>query len=924
MAGRMGRSPLGTTVLLVALLAPVGELASQEGGEEVAEDAREGEVATAETPAFTAAPRSGEVVIDGRIEEEAWDAADVATDFVQARPVEGVPAEHDTEARILFDDESIYVAARMYDSSPSTIADQLVRRDRPGQFDFIEVGFDPNLDQRTGYSFQVSAAGVQSDSYLYEDRRRDDAWDAVWESAVARDSLGWTAELRIPLSQIRYEPADSAQTWGVNFRRERLASNEETHYSLVSRLQEGVVSQFGRLHDVRIPEAARRLEFLPYAVGRAHTGPAEEGDPFFDGNEADARIGTDFKMGIGGNFTLDATVNPDFGQVEADPAVINLTAFETFFEERRPFFVEDARIFDFNLSGGRNSLFYSRRLGRTPHGRAPRDAEFSEIPDNTTILGAAKLSGRTEGGLSVGALAAATGREHGRAYFPDTGQTREFLVEPPAQYGVFRLQQDFNDGASQIGGIVTGMRRSLPADGSFDHLTSEAFNGGVDFELQWNDREWALFGFMAGSHVRGDTTALIELQESSTHYFQRPDAPYVEMDSTATSMSGAEWRLQFERRRGDWTGAVWAAEVTPGFEINDLGFSQVQERLDGGASIGYRDITPGEHLRSWNVRAFTFQNWSHDVLKAGVGTFQNWQDAHLRGTIQTRGEVEFLNYWQVDANFGYGPQSMSRTATRGGPVMVEPANFNFGMGLRSDRRDPFNFRPNVRYRWDILGSGREFRAGINMEIRPTNGLEIRLDPTVTVQTDPAQYVATTDVLPYAPTFDRRYLFGKLERREFSMETRVDWAFSPTLTLQVFAQPFLSAGDYVQYRQLAEPGTFRFDEFEEGQVVESGGEVRCVGGRTCEDGQDVRYIDFDGDGTTDYTFDDEDFNFRSLIGNAVLRWEFRPGSRIFLVWQRQQRSRVALGDFSFDRDASALFDAPADDVFILKVDYWIGL
>lgn len=907
---------LAPAAVLLALLVPA-DLAGQGADEEELR-------AMARTPVVRTDRRSGELEIDGRLREAAWESAPVATGFVQAEPVEGAPAEQDTDVRILFDEDAIYVAARMHDSEPRRIAHQLVRRDQEGQYDYFEVAFDPNLDQRTGYLFRVSAAGVQRDEFLYDDNQSDHAWDAVWASEVARDSLGWTAELRIPLSQIRYEASDSAGAWGINFRRRRLASNEITHFSLISRLQDGVVSQFGLLEGVRIGNASRRLEFLPYGVSRVHTGPAEEGDPFFDGREADARVGADVKYGLGGSFTLDGTVNPDFGQVEADPAVIDLSAFETFFQERRPFFVEDARIFDFTLSGRQNRLFHSRRIGREPHGRAPPEADHAEVPDNTTILGAAKLSGRTSGGLSVGALAAATGAERGRAFFSEDGTVRKFLVEPRADYGVFRLRQDFAGGASQVGGIVTGMRRGLPDDGAFDHLTREAYSGGVDFELQWDDREWAFFGFLTGSHVRGDSTAIVRLQRSSNHYFQRPDARWVEMDSSATSMTGAEWRLELERRRGDWTGAVWAGQATPGFAINDLGFSRNQEKLDGGARIGYREIDPGERLRSWNLTLFTFHNWSHDVLARGPGSLAHWRDAHTSGFFNFRGRAEFLNYWQLNGNVGYSPRSMSRTATRGGPVMLDPASVRGGLRLQTDRRRSVSVEPNLNLDRNVGEDGSGLDLGLGMRFRPSGRLSVQVNPSISWRTEPAQYVATTDALPYERTYGRRYLFGELERRELSMETRVDWAFNPNLTLQVFAQPLLSAGDYVRYRQLREPGTYRFDDFTEGEVARTGDAVRCVGGRTCEGDGHLRHVDFDGDGSADFSFPDRDFNVRSLIGNAVLRWEYRPGSRIFLVWQRHQARRSPIGDFAIGRDASSLARIPADDVFMIKVDYWLGL
>ncbi|MFO8173539.1 MAG: DUF5916 domain-containing protein [Longimicrobiales bacterium] len=865
--------------------------------------------------------------IDGRLDEAAWRRAPVASDFVQGEPVEGIPAEEGTEVWVLFDGDALYVGAYLYDSDVQNLADQLVRRDDRGSFDYFEVSLDPNSDRRTGYSFRVSAANVQGDAYLYDDRREDRAWDAVWQSKVHRKEDGWTVEMKIPLSQIRYEAADSVQSWGANFTRMRQQSREKSYFRLISRLQEGRVSQFGRLHGISIPRASRRVELRPYVLSSAHQGPAEKGDPFFDGSSLDARAGVELRYGLGAAFTLDATINPDFGQVEADPAVINLSAFETFYQERRPFFVEDARIFDFNLSGHRNNLFYSRRIGRNPQGGRPSEADFSEAPDAATILGAAKMTGRTSGGLSIGALAAVTREEVGRAFYEDRGVREQFTVEPRGRFGVLRLQQDFRDGASQVGGIVTGMYRGLPGDGTFDFLTAEAFSGGVDFEHTWNNREWAFHGFLAGSHVRGDSTALIRLQRESNHYFHRPDALYVEMDSTATSMTGAEWRLQLDKRNGEhWTGGVWVAQVTPGFEINDLGFSQSRERLDGGTRISYREIHPGDLFRGYSLSFTTYHNWSHDVLEEDPFSLAEWSRAHTSGSFNLRGNAELLNYWRLDANLRLSPDNMSRTATRGGPLMKDPGNVTAGLRLNTDRRRALSVSPGFELNRGRAGSGRSFRAGMGVQIRPSPRTEIEISPSFNTQEEGAQYVASTGILPFQPTYGRHYIFSDLERRTFSMDTRVNMTFSPSLSLQLFAQPFLSSGEYLSYKQLARAESYAFQLFEEGEYrVDEAGNVICQGGRNClNESEGIRYLDLDGDGTVDYSFGDRDFNLRSLIGNAVIRWEYRPGSTVFLVWQHRQSAWANAGEFNLNRDLAALWDAPSDDVFMLKVNYWLGL
>lgn len=892
-------------VALAALLACVAPaLAQQSGGD------GDGNGRARLRPmraSMSAAPRPSDIVLDGVLDDAAWASALPARGFIQREPVEGVPAEEDTEVRVLFDDEAIWIGLRMFDSEPERISRQLFRRDDQGQADYVEIGIDPNMDRRTGYVFAVTAANVQADKYLYDDEREDRAWDAVWSSAVSVDAEGWSAELRIPLSQIRYDATEGVQVWGFDVHRLRLASNERTFFSLVSRLQQGTVSQFGTLEGVRVPESVGRTELRPYVVSSLHRGPAEAGDPFFDGSATNARVGVDLRYGLGAAFTLDATINPDFGQVEADPAVINLSDFETFFDERRPFFVEDARVFDFSLSGGRNQLFYSRRIGRSPQGDAPDGTLFEDVPDNATILGAAKLSGRTTSGLSIGALAAVTGNEKGRALFEESGTIGDFLVEPRTEYGVFSLQQDLNEGTTTFGGIVTALRRELPEDGSFDFLPSTAFNGGVRFEHQWGDREWALWGFLAGSRVNGTEDAITRIQRASNHYFQRPDATRFSLDPAATSISGAEWRLQFERRSGEhWTGSVWAAQVTKGFDINDLGYSGNAERLDGGFRFGYREIRPGSVFRNYSLNFSTYHNISHEVLDEGLFSLASVRDAYLRGSANLNLQGTLLNYWSGHVSVQYSPDGMSRSATRGGPVMKDPGGWRLDSRFNSDRRKKVSWGGNLELRHENVGTGSEISASGNIQIRPSSRLEISFQPRFQRENVSDQYVTSTSVLPYDATYGRRYIFSDLERRTVSMETRVEWTFTPHLTFQLFAQPLLSSGDFVSYKQLAAPRTFDFQ------------------GLATTALNDRQYVDFDGDRRSDFDFSERDFNVRSLIGNAVLRWEYRPGSTIFLVWQRRQSDRVLLGDFDFGRDLDALFAAPSDDRFIIKVNYWLGL
>lgn len=882
-------------------------------------------------PTLQAGDLTGEINLDGRLDEEIWATAPVATGFIQGSPVEGIPAEEETEVRILIGDGAIWVGARMFESDTANIVTRLVRRDEEGIYDYLSVSLDPNLDRRTGYYFRVSASNVQVDRYYYGDARLDRAWDAVWESQVHRDELGWTAEFRIPLSQIRYESSQEPQTWGVNFGRKRMVSNETSYFSLRSRTREGFVSQFGTLEGVRIAEEPRRLEARPYVVTSLHTGESAPADPFFDGSEATARYGTDLRFGLGPAFTLDATINPDFGQVEADPAVINLSDFETRFEERRPFFVEDAQIFDFGLglTSRGDELFYSRRIGRAPQGSAPSEADYSDTPLDASILGAAKVTGRTTSGLSMGALAAVTDEENGRAFYDEEGRFERFLVEPRAEFGIVTLQQDFNDGASQVGGIVTGMTRNLPDDESFDFLPTSAFSTGIRFEHQWNDRDWSLQGFFAGSYVRGDSLALIRIQRSSNHYFQRPDATRHSVDSTATSLSGAQWLLNLSRQNGlHWTGSGWVGQTTDGLEVNDLGYSRSSESLEAGASLGYREIRPGSWYKSYNLGLRLSGSWSHEALD-NPGSWSSWEDARVMTVTTLTARTTFINEWNGNLSVTYGPDHFDFGRTRGGPVMLNPGSVTIRGGLDTDVRKKVSLKGGFSTKTGFTDSGNELSVDAGLTVKPSPQLDLSVSPRLSMQTVMDQYVLSTSTIPFDATYGRRYLFGELERRTLSMETRIDWTFSPTLSFQLYAQPLISSGDYVNYKQLAAPRTYDFDRFQAGQLhsTEGGGRT-CLGGRICsgvdEDGARIQHVDFDGDGATDFEFTDRNFNVRSLVGNAVLRWEYHPGSTIFLVWQRRQAGRVGVGDFDLERDLDALWDAPSDDRFMVKVNYWLGL
>jgi hypothetical protein len=873
-------------------------------------------------PMIEAVRATEQIEIDGRLDESDWLRAQPTSGFRQVEPFEGQAAMEDTEVRVLYDDENLYIGARLYDSDPSRIARQLTPRGVTGRAaGYFEFSLDPNFDRSTGYTFRVTAANVQRDQYNYDDTRSDGSWDGIWESAVTIDEEGWVAEVRIPLSQLRFDAHSEPQVWGVNFARRRIADNERTEWAFVPSGTHGGVSRWGRLAGMHLTERRRFAELVPYVLAGAELAPSVEGNPFFDGSSAQGRVGADLRYGLGSNFVLDMALNPDFGQVQVDPRVINLSAFETFFPERRPFFTRDDALFDFGLAGPRNNLFYSRRIGRSPRGSAPPEAEFVDMPQETSILGAAKLTGRTRNGLSVGGLLALTDQERGRAYLDQTGETVGFPVEPRTTYTTVRAQQDLREGQSRFGAIVTGVDRDLAEGGSLDFIPRRAVTGGVDFDHSWADRTWAVSGFASASRVTGSEEAIERLQRSPNHYFQRPDQDSHPLDATATELSGAAWRLSAERRSGrHWTGSVWAGQQLPGFEVNDLGFSTGTEQVSGGMNLRYQQPEPSKHLQGYSVRLFSFHGWRNEI-RDDVLSGSAWGDAYKSGSVSVSTNFTLRNWWGLGFSTSYSPRTYDDGMTRGGPIMVDPASWDMEVSLSTDRRDDVSYGFSLEYGEGVQG-GYDLEAGFSVDARPSDALSVSVSPNYRQSMDPAQYVTQQGEGRFEPTFGNRYFFGELDRKQLSISTQLDFIFSPSLSIQVFAQPLMASGEFGRFRQLAAPRTFDFLEFSEGDPVLLNGDAGCSGGEFCRaDGR--IYVDYTGDGRADTGFREQNFNIRSLRGTAALRWEYRPGSRVYLVWQQRRQNRDTIGGFDVSRDARAMFEAPGEHVFMVKVDYWLS-
>lgn len=874
-------------------------------------------------PVAKAAPRDGQVTIDGKLDEAAWAAATPITELVQAVPDEAKPPTQKTEIRFLYDDNALYIGARMYDSlgakgirSALARRDQVMNGDNSLTSDRIAFVFDPYRDKSSRTWFELNPDGVKGDH-----QNGDPTYDPVWEGATKIDSLGWTAEFRIPYSQLHF-PRSTDQVWGMQIWREVNRRAEQDMWAFWRSNEFGGPAYFGTLEGIKIPSQPRRVEIVPYATTRSTLQHVQPGDPYHSSNEMLYRVGGDVKVNLTSNLTLDGTVNPDFGQVEVDPAVVNLSVFETTFQEKRPFFVSNSQFFStggfscfFCSNVSSLSLVYTRRIGRSPQlsGLVANEADYMDAADATTILGATKVTGRTAKGINVGMMDAVTARED--ATFRPAGSainaTQE--VEPLTNYFVGRFRKDFNGGNTQIGTITTLVNRALSNPDEIANLRSNAQAGGVDLFHYWDGRRYSFNVQTALSHIGGDTAAIRAAQFASARYYQRPDREVTSdglfstvLDPTRRNLYGYGLYARLAKETGNWLWETSQNWRSPGFETNDLGVLNRADYKWMSANVFRQWTTPGPWYRNLYAIAGAQQQHDYDGDRNDV-------DWHIWS------QVTFKNYMNFNGFMLFHPSYYDERLTRSGPTVIHYGYNMLSTNFGTDNRK--RIVGNINYQHispvDNTEGGRNFLAP-QITYKPSSNVLLSFSPSLDVDNTAQQYVTAVSDATVAPAFaGTRYVFGRLEQKTLSMDTRVNVTFTPNLTLEMFAQPFLSSGKYTKFKEFAEAKSRRMNTFgrDNGSTV-----TRNVDA----DGAVTYAIDPDGTGPAPtFTFDNPDFNFRSLRGTGVLRWEYRPGSTLYFVWTQEREGFDQFGDFDWSRDRSLLFRDRPTNVFQIKGTYWIG-
>lgn len=828
--------------------------------------------------------------IDGKLEDDCWKQVAWADGFRQMRPVDGGKASQETAFKILYDAENLYVGFRCYDTSPDSIVQRMSRRDG-FEGDWVEINIDSYHDLRTAFSFTASVSGVKGDEFITNDGKNwDTSWNPIWYLSTHIDDQGWTAEVRIPLSQLRY--ANKAeQVWGLQVQRRNFRKEARSIWQRIPVNSGYWVSGFGELRGIRGIKPQKQIEIQPYVVAQASTSEREEGNPFATGKDANITGGLDGKIGVTGDLTLDFTINPDFGQVEADPSVLVLDGFQVFFSERRPFFVENRNIFDYpvalTLFGGsfaNDNLFYSRRIGGAPHRRISNDANqkyYADQPDNTTILGAAKFSGKTQNGTSIGILEAVTGNEY--ATIDNNGNEEEELVEPLSNYFMGRVQQDFRGGATRIGGILTAVNRKIE-NTDLDFLHCSAYSGSIDFNHQWNNRSWGVNAKLLLSSVNGSTESITRTQRSFEHYFQRPDATHLAVDSTATNLTGHGGTIAIGKYGGNWRfegGATWRS---PELELNDVGFMRNSDEIIHFFTLGYFQNQPNDILRDWAATYAHSVGWDF----SGFNYYQSG-NVNLQGTLN--------NFWGGGGGLFFETKDISNRSLFGGPNLRRPRGFAPYVFLFSDSRRPISFSINTLLARSEAKAVNVENYTVQIRVQPSNALNFSLAPSLNNFRRLFQYVSEESMIG-----EPRYIGAAIDQNTLSMTARLNYSITPNLTLQYYGQPFISRGRYFDFKYIVDAGN---ENVQDRHINFSSKQIAF------NETDEIFNIDEDQDGVVDYSFDDPDFNFIQFRSNLVARWEYVPGSEIFLVWSQ--------GVTNFGDPEADLFPSLSDNLFSGKVE-----
>lgn len=840
--------------------------------------------------------------LDGNLDDQAWEAVEWAGDFTQYQPNEGKAPGQPTKFKILYDDKFLYVAYQCLDAQPDSIIKRMSRRDEfPG--DWVEIHIDSYHDKRTAFSFTVSASGVRGDEFISNNGEFDESWNPIWFAKTSLNSEGWAAEIKIPFSQLRFgnEPE---KVWGIQVNRRLFRKEERSIWQYIPQSAGGWVSEFGELHGLKGIKSQKQVEIAPYLVAKTETYKPEVGNPFATGRDSKLSVGLDGKVAITSDLILDFTINPDFGQVEADPSQVRLDGFQNFFAERRPFFIESRNIFDYQLTGSQvgldldsDLLFYSRRIGSSPHGYPNvGDGEYAFVPQNTPIIGAAKFSGKTKKGWSIGLLESVTRPVY--AEIDNNNSRRDEKIEPLTNFFVSRIQKDFNAGQTIIGAILTGVNRENNLNNT---LNTAAYSGGFDFQHYWKDRKWYYRGNIVFSHLMGSKTTIYNTQTAFEHQFQRTNATEVEVDSNRTSLTGTGGTFRFGKQGGKSGkhGELFKFETgityrSPELEINDIGFMLTANEINHFTWAG---IQWQKQIGIFRSARINYNHWSK----------WDFGGQFLEQSFNTNMHANFKNNWRLGTGSTITPYLVSNNALRGGSSMRQPGSINHWIYAGTDSRKKVNLNVEMSSAWSFQKTAKSTNYFVNIGAQPINAMTINIGIGISENfRKQDQYVSSVDF-----NNQKQYIVSEVNQNTLRYTLRLNYNITPDFTLQYYGQPFITRPIYTNFAKVVDPLNKNFDArfqvFTEKQI-------------SLENG--TYLIDENLDGKIDYSFGKPDFNFVQFRSNLVARWEYKAGSEFYLVWSQGNTPDVGQNfENSVSKNLSDnLFSGQARNIFLVKMTY----
>lgn len=832
--------------------------------------------------------------LDGKLNDECWKHVEWGGNFTQLEPYEDSLPSQKTTFAILYDDNNLYVAIKAHDSEPDKINQRLSRRD-DDDGDWAGIMIDSYEDKLTGFSFCVTAAGSKVDAIFTNDNSQDNSWDPIWYVKTSTDAEGWNAEMRIPLSQLRFTKKDSYE-WGVEVARYIFRKKELSLWKPLHKSTNKTVSDFGILDGINTISPKKDVELFPFALGKLSYSEKEEGNPYATGKNQSMSAGLDGKISITNDLTLNMTINPDFGQVESDPSLVNLSAFESFLPEKRPFFIEGRNIFKFGMTSGdgdgeSTGMFYSRRIGRPPHFSPDlNDNEYARNPDNTTILGAFKLSGKTHKGTSIGILESFTQKESADVYKECVES--KYPAEPFTNYIVARVEQDIDKGNTVIGGIFTATNRDISHE-NFITLPASAYTGGVNATHYWKDKKYFLNIKGIFSSIYGSKEAITDLLTSSTHNFQRPDATHLEVDSSLTSLSGHGGTLEIGKfGGGHFRMLSWITWSSPKLDFNDLGFMQQADNLQQVAWFGYDEWKPKHFYNRFNFGGDFYTGW-------------NFAGQNIYKGLEMNGHLQFKNYYSVFTGFNLKGNSLSAYDLRGGPMLKNPPSFNYRIGFNSDDRKKISMNLFLMKRWSEYDNSNMADIEYSLTYKPVNTVSISLSPSFYAAQDNLQYVTTIE-----GDKPDNYIMGQLDSKQFSLAARINVGITPDMSIQYYGQPFYFAGNYSRFKTITDPDApdynDRFHEYTSDEIQ-------------LDEENNIYNVDANGN---NFSFDNPNFHFLQFRSNLVYRWEYKPGSTIYLVWSQGRTTDGPEGTFMFSDYTKELRATTPQNDFLIKISYAI--